>query len=163
MKRHKGFTLIEVLLYLVLSSFVIIVSFNAVVTIQRQQMNIEKKSKQVMELYAAIASLTRDIEAAPCNKEQWIDTGPNRLVWKTNKKQIAWFIEKDALVRTEQRYREQGGWSRRSKSVIAHSITQFICAPLYEMKACVRGFRCTMQSGEHSVKSLIFLENRTIT
>jgi hypothetical protein len=118
MQKHEGFFLIELLTYLSVFSFFIVL-FMRLFAFTAYQLSIENKDAYVMaQLYATEQLMHRELEKVPIEQSKWCCWRDDEIIWQQGDKEVGWSFENNALVRKEGTYNnEQQQW-RRKKTII---------------------------------------------
>ena len=129
MKRN-GTTLIELLIYLTLFSFIAMASVHFMVNLWNTMIKVGKKRFSLITLCTAHDVLLRDLERAPCQKEAWKQRLSSSIIWHQHNKQcdIGWVYEKKSLVRLEGNYDiTKKRWHKKVQNLIAPAVKKFNC------------------------------------
>ncbi len=123
MNRYSGFTLLELLIYILFFSFITMASATWMARLWQDCVQRSKKQKSLINLYTAHDILIRDISGAPIDKSQWKEIKDDCIIWHTQKGDIGWLQEEDKLVRIEGSYiSKKKQWSKKTKNIIAKPI-----------------------------------------
>ncbi len=118
--NSKGFTLLEVIIYILFFSFITTITALWMVRMWNVCMLKGTKQKSLISLYGAHDILIRDIQEAPADYTQWKEQQADCIIWHTPKADIGWCKQKDRLVRIEGMYdRVKKEWTKQTKSVVA--------------------------------------------
>ncbi len=131
MKKRKGVTIIEFLVYLAIFSLIIMISMDWIVRLWQTCLFYSKKRVCLVNLSAAHDMLIRDLQNAPSSAANWKMKTTSQLIWTAStKKDICWMYENNTLVRIEGSYNEKKKqWKKKTKNLVASSIKKanFTC------------------------------------
>ncbi len=120
MTPRKGFTLLEVIIYILLFSFITLATSLWIARLWQFCVAKEKKQVSLITLYCAHDILSRDICNAPADKTKWKENNETCLIWHTQKGDIGWTQDDGQLVRIEGRYnKKQKKWTKKTKNKLA--------------------------------------------
>ena len=113
-------TLIELMIYLALITFIMLASISLIVRFWQTSMWYQKKQVALITIIAAHDLLSDDIWRAPCIKTAWKVQKKTELVWqREDGTYIGWLYEKKSLFRIEGMYKEkEGAWHKKTKNVV---------------------------------------------
>jgi len=127
---RKGFTLIEMMLYVLFIAFIAMATASLMVHLWQSLYTRNQKQELLITLYLAHDMLVRDLHDAPVDPLLWKEIQHDTLIWHTKKGDIGWQRKQKQLVRKEGRYNAQKHrWSKVTISLIANQVTQvsFTC------------------------------------
>lgn len=130
MKQHSnrvyttaGFSLIECMIYFFISTLLLTVVINWVVTTQSRVSSASKQCNQWMGHVTALDFICRDLRAAPSNQAEWKKINTTELIWHLDDNDIGWSMENAQLFRSEGTYvASSGQWNTRTKSLVDDAI-----------------------------------------
>lgn len=99
-----GSSLIELLLYTLLLSFLGLLLFQGGLTLQSRIRGADKKSVVRIGMYAALDVFTRDVREAPAAITAWHALESARISWRTERHEIAWYVAQGCLYRMQKNY-----------------------------------------------------------
>lgn len=127
---REGFTLLELLIYILFLSFIALAAATLMVRLWQASSNRHKKQESLITLYTAYDMLLRDIHQATADREQWKEVDKECIIWRTKRGDVGWQREDEQLVRREGRYhKKKNRWSKQTKNLIAKHVdaVQFVC------------------------------------
>ncbi len=129
MDNKHGFSLVELLVYIMVSSMLMVCTMHWITASLMQQRVYSSHGAQAMELCAAHDCIVRDIIQASADAYTWHCTSPSDGVWHSNGADVGWRLESNRLVRLQGSYcYEQEAWRECVKSCIATCIQSFSMA-----------------------------------
>lgn len=81
MKNSDGFTIIECIIYLCLSSFFTVLVLQAYLLLQQRVTERLTAAHEHVALAISIDTIVQDIATAPINKSRWSSKGPRLIRW----------------------------------------------------------------------------------
>lgn len=99
-KQRSGFFLVEVMLYLFISSLMIMLLMGYAGSTARQLRHWALRAQRIAQAESALQLLVRDINAAPARASAWHEKGPNTLGWQVGKDKTTWRIDNNYLKRS---------------------------------------------------------------
>ena len=117
--NQRGITLVELILYIALTSFVSVLFFTFIV---REHIGLISKADELRLFVSANNALDvfrRDLQQAPCGKTLWKKFDKDCLIWRQDGKDICWHKKKDRLMRIEGLYDVASGrWKKAARSTV---------------------------------------------
>lgn len=128
MKKNSGMTLIELIVYLALFTFIAMASISFITRFWQTSMQYQKRQVSLINLMAAHDLLCNDIRHAPRNKTAWKMRHATELIWQRQDGiDIGWLYENEALFRSEGLYNEKEGiWHKRTKNLVAPALQKVL-------------------------------------
>jgi len=125
MQNRDGFFLMELLTYLALFSFLIVVLMRSL-GFTTQKLNTEMQHAYALtQLYATGQLMLRQLECAPTDQSDWYCMQDDQIVWHVGDKEIGWCFEDNTLMRKEGRYdHERQQWIKKKSIVGAKQISE---------------------------------------
>ncbi len=108
MSNSRGFTIIEVLLYMVLSTLLVVLAMQALATFERLVISRSGFAVYKAALYAGIDSMVRDCSRAPAEPQMWVINRSDTITWQTDYGVEGFTIKHGTLMRVS-RSRDQKG------------------------------------------------------
>jgi type II secretory pathway pseudopilin PulG len=99
MYKRQGFTLVELLVYTVVSSFLVVTVMHVVSIIQRHVAAQQRVSIVQAGVYACLDSFAYSCAQAPCSMQHWIIHEPHSIGWITHEGKLIFEFKHDALMR----------------------------------------------------------------
>jgi type II secretory pathway pseudopilin PulG len=122
-REDDGFTLLEIMLYLLFISFIAMLTASWMVRIWQISTARNAKQQSLMTLYTAHDMLLRDVNAAPADRKQWKEMELECIIWHTKAGDVGWQREQKQLIRREGRYHHnKKRWGTQTKNLIADDI-----------------------------------------
>lgn len=148
-------TLIEVLVYLMVSGMVLLGMHTIVFTVQRCTTELMAREDDLIKLACARAAFVRDLQHVSRNK---VLCSRDRVIFHKESDACAWWVQGRSLIRACGVFGQSQKFITRSRSLIASSVTSFSCRPLMKKNQLV-GIHCTMKSLHHELSTIIALED----
>ncbi len=129
-RAREGFTLLELLLYMLFFAFIALATASFMVRLWQTSAQRNKKQESLITLYTAHDMLLRDIHRAPTDREQWKEIQKECIIWHAKEADVGWLREGEQLVRIEGRYhKKKKQWSKQTKNLIVSHVSalQFVC------------------------------------
>ncbi len=129
-KACEGFTLLELLLYILFFAFIALVTASFIVRLWQSSAHRNKKQEMLITLYTAHDMLLRDIHHAPADRKQWKEIQKECIIWHEKQGDVGWKREGEQLVRIEGRYHKKKNlWSKQTKNLIVKHVDEvkFMC------------------------------------
>jgi hypothetical protein len=123
-KSNFGFSLISVMVYLALSTFLLGFLVRTSVALYPQLIASGQQTTNYLKLCAAIDRIVRDLYQMPADNSQWRIMADKELRCKlADKKMVIWRQRKNKLIRIEEIYdHHKKGCCTKTKSIAADSI-----------------------------------------
>ncbi len=116
-------TLIELIIYLALFTFIAMASMNFIVRFWHISLQYQKKQVSLINLMAAHDLLLYDIRHAPDSKTAWKVQKETELIWQQDTTDIGWLYEKEALFRIEGIYKaKEEVWHTKTKNLVVPAL-----------------------------------------
>lgn len=93
-----GFSLIEVLIYCALSSFLVVLAMHVMVSFQHKVIAQQMAATYQATLYSGLDSFARICRQAPAWGTSWHDTGPTKISWSTDTDITEFLFDKKRLM-----------------------------------------------------------------
>ena len=129
---RQAFTLLELMIFLALSSISIVLIMQFVSRVQKDSITINRKQNNHMRMLIALDVVRRDIWHASSDEKEWNDeNGTFRRYNINNNKElihvdVCWFIKKGNLVRMQGNYNYANKiWRKKRAGVVAHNVESF--------------------------------------
>lgn len=123
MVHHKGFSLIECLVYVLIVGLLANMLFMWVVRIQQTVYQQAKDQTVTVGIYSAQDLMARDLSMAPSAMSDWKVMSGTQLIWHGPTIDTGWALEDGKLYRYEGHYSlENHSWSARAKSLVSDQI-----------------------------------------
>ncbi len=129
-KACNGFTLLEMMLYVLFVSFIATATASWMVRLWTASTARNKKQAMLITLYTAHDMLVRDIHDASTDRSKWKEIGTECIIWHTKEGDVGWQREQEQLVRRDGRYSaKKKQWGKQTKNLIADHIDEvrFVC------------------------------------
>ena len=129
-RAGDGFTLLEIMLYLLFVSFIATATASWMVRLWQALRARNAQQESLIALYTAHDMLLRDVNAAPADRKQWKEMELECIIWHTKAGEVGWQREQKQLIRREGRYHhKKKQWSKQTKNLIAHQVDTvcFMC------------------------------------
>ncbi len=154
MTEAPGTTLIEVLLYLMLSSMVLVGTMSIVMHLYSFITEHIRREDELMQLASGLACLRHDIHEFSSLKEY----RAHRLIGTLKGRDCMWWVKKKRLIRSYGTYDQQKRmFYPHSHSLIAASVSSLSCT--YSVhNGVVVGVTCTLLSPHHELSLSVALE-----
>ncbi len=154
MTNVRGVTLIEVLLYLMLSSMMLVGTMSIVMHLNSFITEHMRRQDELIQLACGLACLKHDIHEFSSLKEY----RTHRLIGTLKGRDCLWWVKKKRLIRSYGTYDQQKKmFYPYSHSLIAAPVSSFSCS--YSVHdGRVVGVTCTLISPHHEISLLIALE-----
>jgi len=85
-----GFTLLEVLIYILFFAFIAMVTASWMVRLWQSSCARNSKQETLIVLYTAHDMLLRDIQHAPADRKQWKEVLPECIIWHAKAGDVGW-------------------------------------------------------------------------
>lgn len=102
--RRSGFSLIEFLVYLTVSSTICLLLSNWVVGALHTNVLISQKNSVQLSILTAFDCYARDIMCAPSIDTAWLKTEPNYILWRQSDRVIGYQFNNHQIMRIAGRY-----------------------------------------------------------
>lgn len=125
MNNRYGFTLIEVMVALICMVTVLSLTIHFSMSLYDSWKKTALSVQDRMAVYAAIDTIRRDLEHAPCDAHQWYSTGSHELVWHDDlsSQSLRLCLVQGRVERCQGRYDSPTHqWHTRSTSVLMSSV-----------------------------------------
>ena len=109
--KRSGFSLIEFLVYLTVSSTICLLLCNWVVGALHTNALISQKNSVQLSILAAFDCYARDSMCAPSIDSAWLKTEPHYILWRQSDRVIGYQFDKQQIMRVAGRY-----------NVVTHSV-----------------------------------------
>lgn len=120
-----AFSLIEFLVYLVILFLFIILCMRFAVITSGQLATQGSYVQRIIQVYSVQMRMTRDLECAPAQYDQWVFSSNNHILWRDKDHDCGWCIEGETLLRKQGIFnKEQGIWRSKNTSLGATGITK---------------------------------------
>ncbi len=118
MQKPNGFFLIELLVYLILFSFFIVL-FMRTFAFSTHQLGVQNnQAYAVVQLYATEQQMIRDFEKAPTGETDWKCVADTQVIWHAGSTDIGWCFENNTLVRKAGTYNtEKQQWKKKTTTL----------------------------------------------
>lgn len=159
--RHKGFMLIEFLVYLALFSIIMLALMGMVAQLWIPAMGYTKKQTCRIDLVTAHDCFIRDIKMAKAEKKFWKIISFNALVFTSGEHDVGWLIKEGNLIRIEGIFdSKKAAWDKQVKSLIVKKIDRVF----FEVKGDpeVRHVSFVFAQADEEIKSEVALINGTL-
>lgn len=103
-KNKKGFFIIEVVLYIAISIFIINLLYSAIVHFNRAVRNEYRGFLSEASLISLVSIFNEDVVQASSNLSDWA-TGDNQIIFSSGDGLVTWLFRKNTLYRKESRSR----------------------------------------------------------
>lgn len=164
-KNSSGFLLFSFLIYLLLFSLFIMLSFDWVMTFfKKNTFHLNQKSV-LISMYLAQDLFLRDIHLAPASFSKWKKITLSEIIWSITDHDIGWTFKEKKLYRNEGNYNKQDQkWDKKTTSVSVQQIDKvnfFINkqVDLSNIKNVVIEYTI---SGMKPITEIVSLQNRAI-
>jgi hypothetical protein len=142
--RRPGFFLIEILVYMLGATLLIMLVMHYAVNTTHLLKTTTERVTRMMSLCSALDLVCRDLAAAPCAGKEWKVLQPTMLIWQQGDQDIGWLFNGVELVRCEGNYRQnQGHWKSVVKSVAAHNLRSVTFSVAHRSLSVVRSIHIT--------------------
>lgn len=135
--NRAGFSLVEMIVYMALLSFLVMLSFSWVNRYVRSTHEAQKRNSQLVALHTILHRLSDDIQLARAQESKW-SADANSLEFYIDQNAISWHREKDKIYRTQ----------NRSKALIASGIKTFECC-LHAHNNLIKKIDCQVMVGDY--------------
>lgn len=148
MRARQGMFLIEVLITLMLFSFLSVLIMRFIATSTWTMLSMNKHNDQIVAVTSAVDWLMRDMESLT-SSEQLVKDGKNDLKIVQESERITWKLHTDRLLRISQSYdKQRGRWKKPYTCEVAGNIQEFVWHIIYkkdfENKQHLAGITCTI-------------------
>jgi hypothetical protein len=126
---RSGMTILEVLIYLTLSTVITILATQLMVQVIKQVRAEGHKRTAWINLIAAHDQLCRDLQEAPSTSDRWKTRSSHCLIWQLDdENDRGWLYEENKLMRIEGHYDgTKGCWLKQSKNLVVADLPTFRC------------------------------------
>lgn len=160
-----GITLVEFIIYLTISLFLISSLFSWIVNTGIPLMHASKKNNIVAQTYSALQVFTRDVKQAPAIKQNWKKITDLELIWHTDTTDIGWQLTGNRLIRSVGIYNETTRqWTKKVSSLVATHIENG-CFTIFYVDQYIEKvmFYGLITSVGVEIAEKVFLQNRIVT
>ena len=153
-----GISLIEVLLYLLLSMSIITYTSRLLLITYRSALRHMKRHDSFIQISCALSYLASDIKKARCEGFNAGELGPECCIFKLGNYDCGWLLKRGRLMRYRGHYNTTTKkWSKLSVSLIVSQISSI--SFLYETKnGVLQGIACDITSHTDSLGLFIAME-----
>lgn len=129
MRLRPGISLVECLLYVMLTTMVIMLSMSWIAQSHAKLITLNASNDAYMSVCALQDLLARDLRSAPSNCDAWKEVSPGVYVWRTEQGDLGWELQDEQMRRIEGIYDEHAKkWGKHHTSVIANGVYSFTLA-----------------------------------
>ncbi len=116
MKRKKGFSLIEVMMYMTLLSFVSLMVMQHVMKSMAHLTRVRTRGNTINTLNQVASLIVRDIQAASALRDSWKKILPDSCIFHNDGYDCGWLLSKGNLYRIKGLYDAQTDcWKKKKK------------------------------------------------
>jgi type II secretory pathway component PulJ len=128
--NKAGFSLLELVSYIMLASFFSLLLFRFSVNNLSSCALLKQKCALIASQLFIKDLLMRDIMQASPEKKDW-QIAQNSCIFQTSEQSIGWQIKNNKLYRIIGAYNfQKGTWRKKSKMLIANNISELKCEPI---------------------------------
>ncbi len=143
--------LIEIIVYIALFSFMMVVTMSSIVQLWHLVTKYHKKSVALINLTAAHDLFVDDVRHAPTDLSAWKVTSPTELIWQQfDGTHRGWLYEKNSLFRIEGTYTHR--WYATTKNIVAADIKKIaFCCHLDKKKTAMTRVDISLEDDYHTI------------
>jgi len=129
---QKGFTVIELLIYIISTVIIVSGTLFFIVQIIKNSAEIGARLNSTTKISITLDALERELSVAPPHCTFWKKIEPCCLDWESEGQNICWFFQGGTLFRSERTFDAfVGQWSKKRTAVIAKNISDVRFDPIY--------------------------------
>lgn len=152
MSSCKGSSLIEVLLYVLLSMMISIGTLYLTMQVYKASRDHMSRQDDLLQLGCALSCLVKDIHDASLEPFHLRSEAGDCLIFRRGEADCGWFVKKGRLMRYTGEYNPYTqSWAHRSVSMIAGSAASLSISYSYR-KGVLVGVTCRLKSAHHQLE-----------
>ncbi len=126
MKNKSGSLLIEILIYLFLSSIFLLLLFQFVINSYREYKNINLNNSKLVRSLISLDLITSDIQKSSKEIKRWKKIADSEIIFSIKNIDVGWHFSESRLYRIEGQYdQNKNSWQNKIESLAAVNLSNF--------------------------------------
>lgn len=124
MNTKKGFSLIELMIYLVIVCGIVLMLFQLIVNATIRLTTVRKQAHLCTMFYSTCARIMRDVQAAPAQDHYWKKITDHECIWHTTDEyDLGWYLEGNILYRLKGIYdATKQTWKKKTRQCVLTNV-----------------------------------------
>jgi len=162
--NKAGFTLLETLCYIAITTILVAVLFRSVAATTLQLKKVAQCNAAFCQLFAAHQLLERDLLAAPEQVSAWKQMSDSSLIWQEGQTDRGWLVKKNQLLRVHGVYNSRHEqWTKKVSHVVARGLDS-VQFRVHKQSTSINvvQYQFTASGAGHTIEHTVHLNNRVI-